>query len=321
MKWNRPDRKGGLGGSTRGTAFNECRRAGELGTGGDTGTLNPCPRRYRRRVMDGDSCQQVEEARLLLDARKELHGVADPVTTDAMLTLARALRDAGSYQESESLLRSSLSIQARSDAPDEVRITRTEFNLAIVLDRLGEYEPARRIWEKVLAASDRTDGPESDLSIQAAINLAITLRKLRRYGDEFPLRVRILESTRSTLGPEHVDTYRTMVDLAQTHRSLGNHEIALSLLTEAVDGFERSGVVEPKTVLVQKWAIATELLALKQSKEASQMFDQVVAGAVEHLTPDDPFRKRAVRQQRAYRLIGRFSGFRRSSRRQKRANF
>lgn len=287
---------------------------------GGTGTLNPCPRRYRRRVMGGDPRQQVEEARLLLDARKELYGEADPVTLDAMLTFARALRDAGSYQESESLLRSSLSIQARSDAADEVRITRTEFNLAIVLDRLGEYEPARRIWERVLAASDRTDGPESELSIQTAVNLAITLRRLRRYGDEFPLRVRILESTRRTLGPEHVDTYRTMVDLAQTHRSLGNHEIALSLLTEAVDGFERSGV-EPKTVLVQKWAIATELLALKQAKEASQMFDQVVAGAVEHLAPGDPFRRRAVRQQRAYRLLGRFSRFGRSPRRKKRAIF
>ncbi len=207
-----------------------------------------------------------------------------------------------------------------SDVPDEVRITRTEFNLAIVLDRLGEYEPARRLWERVLAASDRTDGSDSELSMQTAINLAITLRKLRRYGDEFPLRVRILESTRRTLGPEQIGTYRAMVDLAQTQRSLGNHEIALSLLTEAVAGFERSGV-EPKTVLVQKWAIATELLALKQAKEASQMFDQVVAGAVEHLAPDDPFRRRAVRQQRAYRLLGRFSAFGRSSRRQKRANF
>jgi tetratricopeptide (TPR) repeat protein len=270
--------------------------------------------------MDGDLRQQVEEARLLLDARKELYGEADPLTLDAMLTLARALRDAGSNHEAESLLRSSLSIQARSEIPDEPRITRTEFNLAIVLDRLGEYDPARRVWERVLATSDRTDGPESELSIQTAINLAITLRKLRRYGDEFPLRVRILESTRRTLGPEHVDTYRAMVDLAQVHRSLGNHEIALSLFTEAVDGFERSGV-EPRTVLLQKWAIATELLALKRSKEASQMFDQVVAGAVEHLAPDDPFRRRAVRQQRAYRLLGRFSAFRRSSRRQKRANF
>jgi tetratricopeptide (TPR) repeat protein len=270
--------------------------------------------------MDGDPLQRVEEARLVLEARKELYGASDPVTLDAMLTLARALRDAGSNRESESLLRSSLSIQARSEFPDEPRITRTEFNLAIVLDRLGEYDPARRIWERVLAASDRTDGVDSELSMQTAINLAITLRKLRRYGDEFPLRVRVLESTRRTLGPEHVATYRAMVDLAQTHRSLGNHEIALSLFTEAVDGFERNGV-EPKTVLQQKWAIATELLALKRPEEASQMFDQLVAGAVEHLAPDDPFRRRAVRQQRAYRVLGRFSGLGRRSRRQKRATF
>jgi tetratricopeptide (TPR) repeat protein len=269
--------------------------------------------------MEGEPAQQVEEARLLLDARQELYGESDPATLDAMITLARALRDAGSHREAESVLRTSLSIQNRSSERDEARITRTEFDLAIVLDRLGEADAARPLWEKVLEAADRTDGPESQLSRQATINLAITLRKLRRYGDEFPLRVRILESTRSSLGPDHVDTYRSIVDLAQTHRSLGNHEMALGLFQEAVDGLERSGE-EPRTVLYQKWAIASELMALKRPKEASLMFDQVVAGAIAELDPDDPFRKSAVRQQRAYRLLGRFSGFRTRSKKQSRAN-
>jgi tetratricopeptide (TPR) repeat protein len=294
--------------------------AGGLGQVGAPKLGARTARRYRRQVMGGDPGQEIEEARLVLDARKELYGDADPLTHDAMLQLARVLRDAGSTHEAESLLRTSLSVLSRSDIPDEARVTRTEFNLAIVLDRLGELDPARRLWEKVLETSDGANGPESELSIRTATNLAITLRKLRRYGDEFPLRVRVVESTRTSLGPEHVDTYRSIVDLAQTHRSLGNHEIALSLFVEAADGFERTGV-EPRVLLQQKWAIATELLALKRSKEAALMFDQVVAGAVEHLAPDDPFRKRAVRQQRAYRLLGRFSGFARSSRRQRRSNF
>ncbi len=257
--------------------------------------------------MDGEPTQQVEEARLLLDARRELYGESDPATLDAMLTLARALRDAGSYHEAESVLGASLSILHRSEDSDESRIILTEFNLAIVLDRLGETDSARRLWEKVLEESDRTHGPDSQISVQAAINLAITLRKLRRSGDEFPLRVRVLESMRRTQGPEHVDTYRSMIDLAQTHRSLGNHEMALSLFTEAVAGLELKGA-EPRTILYQKWAIASELVALKRPKEASRMFDQVVAGAIDQLEPDDPFRKSAVRQQRAYRLLGRFPG-------------
>ena len=262
--------------------------------------------------MDGQPTREIEEARLLLDARKELYGESDPATLDAMLTLARALRDAGSYREAESMLGASLSIQNRSDEKDESRIVVTEFNLALVLDRLGETDAARHLWEKVLEASDRTRGPDSELSIQAAINLAITLRKLRRSGDEFPLRVRVLESTSRTLGSGHVDTYRSMVDLAQTHRSLGNHEMALSLFTEAVAGLELNGA-EPRTILYQKWAIASELVALKRPKEASLIFDQVVAGAVDQLDPTDPFRKSALRQQRAYRLLGRIPGRKRRS--------
>jgi len=262
--------------------------------------------------MDERQEREVEEARLVLDARQELYGESDPSTFDAMLQLGRALRDAGELREAERVLTTSLSLQNRSAEHDEVRVRWTDFNLAIVLDRLGEYEAARRLWERVLESSDQDAGPDSELSRQTATNLAITLRKLRRYGDEFPLRVRVLSSTRRTLGPDSIETFRAEIELAQTHRHLGNHEIALGLFAEALAGLERNGG-DQRTILYQKWAIATELVALKRSKEASLMFDQVVAGAVEHLEPDDPFRRSAVRQRRGYWLLGKFSGFGRRS--------
>jgi tetratricopeptide (TPR) repeat protein len=264
--------------------------------------------------MEDGRTREVEEARLLLDARQELYGESDPLTFDAMLQLGRVLRDEGNLGEAERVLASSLSLQKRSALDDEVRQRWTEFNLAIVLDRLGEHEPARRLWESVLTSSDRDDGPESELSRQTAINLAITLRKLRRYGDEFPLRVRVLEWTRHVLGPDAPETFRAEIDLAQTHRHLGNHELALGLFAEALAGLERTGG-DRRTILLQKWAIATELVAHKRSKEASIMFDEVVAGAEEHLEPDDPFRRSAVRQRRGYWLIGKFSGRGRKARR------
>jgi tetratricopeptide (TPR) repeat protein len=263
--------------------------------------------------MDDGHTSEVEEARLLLDARQELYGESDPLTFDAMLQLGRVLRDEGRLSEAERVLAASLSLQKRSTLDGEVRLRWTEFNLAIVLDRLGEHEPARRLWESVLISSDRDEGTESGLSRQTAINLAITLRKLRRYGDEFPLRVRVLESTRLALGPDAAQTFRAEIDLAQTHRHLGNHELALGLFAEALAGLERTGG-DRRTILLQKWAIATELVALKRSKEASIMFDEVVAGAEEHLEPDDPFRRSAVRQRRGYWILGKFSGRRKSRR-------
>jgi tetratricopeptide (TPR) repeat protein len=263
-------------------------------------------------VHDGQPLD-VEHARIILDARKDLYGESDPATLEAMLQLGRALRDAGRLREAEQVLTSSLSLQNRSTENDEVRLALTEFNLAIVLDRLGEHEAARRLWEQVLESSVRENGPDSELSRQTAKNLAITLRKLRRYGDEFPLRVRVLESTRRVLGPDHVETSRAEIDLAQTHRYLGNHDMALGLFTESLARLERNGG-DQRTILVQKWAIATELVAVKRPKEAARMFDQVVAGAVEHLEPNDPFRRSAIRQRRGYWLLGKFSGIGRKSR-------
>ncbi len=271
------------------------------------------PRRYRQRSVDDRQSREVEEAWILLDARKELYGESDPATFDAMLQLGRTLRDAGRLREAEQILTSSLSLQNRSTENDESRVALTEFNLAIVLDRLGEHESARRLWERVLESSVRENGPDSELSRQTAKNLAITLRKLRRYGDEFPLRVRVLESTRRTLGPDHAEASQAEIDLAQTHRYLGNHEIALELFTEALARLERNDA-DQRTILQQKWAIATELVSLKRPKEAALMFDQVVAGAIEHLEPDDPFRRSAIRQRRGYWLLGKFSGIGRRSR-------
>jgi tetratricopeptide (TPR) repeat protein len=263
--------------------------------------------------MDDMHARAVEEARLVLDARQELYGESDPATFDAMLQFGRALRDAGDLRQAERVLTASLSLQNRSEDGNEAGVRWTEFNLAIVLDRLGEHEAARRRWEQVLASSDLDDA-DSELSTQTAINLAITLRKLRRYGDEFPLRVRVLESARRRVGPDSPETIRAEIDLAQTHRHLGNHELALGLFAEAVASLERTRG-DQRTILLQKWAMATELVALKRSRDASLLFDEVVAGATEHLQPDDPFRRSAVRQRRGYWLIGKFSGRGRKARR------
>jgi tetratricopeptide (TPR) repeat protein len=256
--------------------------------------------------MDDGLAREVEEARLVLDARQELYGESDPTTCDAMLLLGRALRDAGDLRQAERVLTSALSLLHRAPETDEARVRWAEFNLAIVLDRLGEHEAARRLWDSVLASSDRDNGVDSELSRQTATNLAITLRKLRRYGDEFPLRVRVLESSRRSLGPDDAETIRAEIDLAQTHRHLGNHDLALALFAEAVAGLERTRG-DQRTILLQKWAMATELVALKRSKEASVLFDGVVAGATEHLEPDDPFRRSALRQRRGYWLLGKVS--------------
>jgi tetratricopeptide (TPR) repeat protein len=263
--------------------------------------------------MDDMHARAVEEARLVLHARQELYGESDPATFDAMLQFGRALRDAGDLRQAERVLTASLSLQNRSEDGNEAGVRWTEFNLAIVLDRLGEHEAARRRWEQVLASSDLDDA-DSELSTQTAINLAITLRKLRRYGDEFPLRVRVLESARRRVGPDSPETIRAEIDLAQTHRHLGNHELALGLFAEAVASLERTRG-DQRTILLQKWAMATELVALKRSRDASLLFDEVVAGATEHLQPDDPFRRSAVRQRRGYWLIGKFSGRGRKARR------
>ena len=263
--------------------------------------------RYRRRAMDDRQSREVEEARLLLDARKELYGESDPATFDAMLQLGRALRDAGQLREAERVLTTSLSLQNRSD---------TTRRRSGGLDRVQpghRPRPARRArgGPAALGAGARVLRP-GERPRQRALRAdghqpghhAAQAPSLRRRVPAAGPRPRVDARERSaptaprpsrprSTWPRHTGTSATT-----TWRSACSPRRSPGL--ERTDGDQR-------TILHQKWAIATELVALKRSKEAAEMFDQVVAGAEEHLEPDDPFRRSAVRQRRGYWLLGKFS--------------
>jgi tetratricopeptide (TPR) repeat protein len=257
--------------------------------------------------VDNDRALDVEEAQADYDLSVALHGEEDPAALIALRRLARAHRDAGATRSAETLLRKCLAIQKKASGPDPRLVLRTEFDLANVLLRMREFSAARPLLAHILEGSDQLDGPDSELSLGTSINLARCLRELKRYGDEFPLRVRILAATRQSVGNEHPDTFRSLVDLAQVQSRLGNHEMSLSLYEEALSGFQRIGT-DPRTTLQQQWAIATELVTLNRPNEASEMFDQVLEGSIQHLDPKDPFRRRAQKQKSVYSLLGRLSG-------------
>jgi tetratricopeptide (TPR) repeat protein len=119
--------------------------------------------------------------------------------------------------------------------------------------------------------------------------------------------VRILADTRRSVGYEHQDAFRCLVDIATVQENLGNHELALDAYQEALSGFQRIGA-DPRTILQQQWAIASELVSLNRPNEASEMFDRVLEGSIQHLDPKDPFRRRAQKQKRVYSLLGRLGG-------------
>ena len=176
--------------------------------------------------MDDRQSREVEEARILLDARQELYGESDPATFDAMLQLGRTLRDAGQLREAERVLTSSLALQNRSAEKRRQPDRWTEFNLAIVLDRLGEHEAARRL----LGACPR-DLPTGRTAPTASCPCrrpptwrsrcasCVATATNSRSGCACSESTRRIGRRRTSL-----ETCRAMVDLAQTHRHLGNHE-------------------------------------------------------------------------------------------------
>lgn len=234
------------------------------------------------------------------------HGVEDPSTLLAQMRLARAYYEAGQYRRAESEYSSVLAVRGHLLGFDDPLTISSAFGLAGAYMKSEAWTSARPALVDLLERSDRVHGTDSDMSRRIAINLAITYRELGRYGDELPLRQRILAHTRETLDSDHVNTARSLVDLADVLEHLGNHELALSVSKDALVAQEASGATN-REIVYTKWRIAGELVALKRPDEASAMFEQVL-NDVKQLPPDDPLRRRALKQRRTYSLLARLSG-------------
>jgi tetratricopeptide (TPR) repeat protein len=254
-------------------------------------------------VADDPMERAVLEAQTLVHDRRELLGEDHPETSDAMIRLARAHRDAGDARAAREVLERVLATQTRVLGEDHLETTRTAFELGLVLFKLGDLESARRVQERVLRTSDRDLGPDSELSLRAAINLANTLRQLALYRQEVGLRERTLDTRRRLHGPEHLDTYRATADLATVHHHLGNVKTALDLNQLVLEGYEANGV-ERGTIVALSLNIVVELIRLKRATEAAALFERTAAEAMVFLAPDDPLRLQVEKQRRAMAVLG-----------------
>ena len=188
----------------------------------------------------------------------------------------RALRDAGELREAERVLTASLSLQntvgRRTTRPGCAGPSSTWPSSST-----GSASTRRPggSGSSVLASSDRDEGPTVSSPGRRRSTWPSRCASSAATATSSPSGCACSNRPGAGLGPDNPETFRAEIDLAQTHRYLGNHDLALGLFTEALAGLERTGG-DQRTILYQKWAIATELLALKRSKEASVMFDEVV---------------------------------------------
>jgi tetratricopeptide (TPR) repeat protein len=260
----------------------------------------------------------VEEARELVDAKRDLLGADHPETLTAMTHLARAHGIAGDNQAARTLLEAILAAQTRTLGSDHIDTTRTEFELGLVLKRMDDHFSARTVQERVLESADRNYGPDSELSVRAAINLANTLRSLKHFDLELPLRVRVVETRRRSVGSQHMDFFRSLVDLASVNHNLRHYKLALDLNQIVLEGFEQNGV-DRRTILTLEFNIVIDLIRLKRAREAAEVFDRAYREVREILPPGDPLRKQAEKQKATMTFLGKHAR-RLSERRQRRLN-
>jgi CHAT domain-containing protein/Tfp pilus assembly protein PilF len=204
--------------------------------------------------------------------------------------LVEALRRAGKTRDEATLelARESVAVWEELAGPDDIRITTSLGQLALILVARADFAPAGALYERVLAIRERELGPDDPAVAQVLNNLANLKRERGDYRAAQGQYERALAIRERSLGPDHQDVAKTLNDLANDLFQMGSFAEAQSRYERAVAIFEKSiGPEHPLTLSVR-----ANLGALLRERGdyagARDVLERAQAGLEQALGPDHP---------------------------------
>jgi tetratricopeptide (TPR) repeat protein len=193
-----------------------------------------------RRRVQGDDHWQTANARLLLQAAKEMAALpadarADLQEANRLSGQADALSRQGRPAEAEPLLREALAIDLRVRGEDQRATAQGCNNLALNLDAQGRYAEAEPLHRRALAICRRALPETNRTTLETLVNLATNLDGQGRHAEAQPLYEKALDLARPALGERDELVVGTSSHLASCLYRQGRYADAERLLRQAVD--------------------------------------------------------------------------------------
>ncbi len=244
-----------------------------------------------RSLLDAGRYPEAEVAARALGERVAADPQADPFqTAEAVNLLVEALRRSGRSQE-DATLELARGAVARWEAlvgPDDIRVTPSLSNLALILTARADPGPAAALYDRVLALREREFGPDHPSVAQVLNNIANLKREQGEYRAAQAQYERALAIRERALGPDHEDVAKTLNDLANNHFLKGSFAEAQALYERAVAIMEKSiGAEHPLTS-----SVLGNLGALLRERGdyvgAREVLGRALAGIERALGPDHP---------------------------------
>lgn len=181
-------------------------------------------------------------ARRLLDRLAADSNTESLATAEAQNLLVEALRRGPRSTEAETLALAKRAVEVweKLVGAEDVRLTVSLANLALLLVARNELAPAVALQQRVLGIRETAYGPEHPSVAQTLNNLANLKREAGDFAAAQQYFQRALSIRERVLGPEHADVAKTLNDSANNQFELGNFAEAQALYERSVAVFERS---------------------------------------------------------------------------------
>ncbi|MCA9309896.1 MAG: serine/threonine protein kinase [Phycisphaerales bacterium] len=178
--------------------------------------------------------QSIEQLSRSVDLYTESVGPDDPLTIDAMSTLASALHDDGRYEEADDLIRDAM---ARSDARPRENLDSglLRSQLGANLTAMGRYDEAGPVLEEALDITTRLAGRRSLASAGGMLNLGQFELARGDYDRAIPLHLEALQIRKDLLGSRHPLTLNALCNYGLVLLEAGQAEKAEPYLREGVE--------------------------------------------------------------------------------------
>lgn len=161
-------------------------------------------------------------------------GLSFKVRSDARTQLARVFVERGMHDEARREIAAVLEEQTRLLAADDPAFLKTYEVLHGLSLQQGRLEDAEEYARRSMALSERQYSRDSYRYAQAQMKVAAVLARQGDPEDAVVANLELLGTLERSVGPDHADVATTHFNLSGIHRDLGNPELTLHHLQQAV---------------------------------------------------------------------------------------
>lgn len=227
-----------------------------------------------------------DQAARMLNLTSESLGRDDPLTSDAMRTLAIVLIELGQIDRAAELIEEASVIVATLDDPVEHAKVLSE-RARIELER-NNLDGALELWEQSETVMINAVGEEHRETLTIMNNRGKVLKDIGRLSESESLMRRVYDVRVRVLGPDHPQTLVALNILSNVVQKLGRDEEAVGMLREVVTRRERVLGASHFSTFLAKGNLGAALISAGELVEAEPYAREALAGYLDRFGADDP---------------------------------